>query len=79
MADVLSRHVEINQGGGRPLVKVYSRKQARQLFSMFSRIDVKVAQLTRSEFYFLGRLIPTAIWQQLSGTIGWNLIVSATK
>jgi SAM-dependent methyltransferase len=79
MDDVMSKHVEINQGGGRPLVKVYSRKEARDLFSMFREVKIEVEQLTRSELYFAGRLIPEAIFRWLRTTVGWNLIISATK
>src|SRR5882762_1971235 len=39
-ADIMSRHVEFNAGGGSPLVKVYSRREARELFSMFSEVKV---------------------------------------
>lgn len=78
-ADILSRHVEVNEGGGRPLVKVYSRREARALFSMFSQVKIDVEQLTRSEFYFLGRLVPERLLQTLRTTAGWNVIISAQK
>jgi SAM-dependent methyltransferase len=38
--DIMSRYVEVNEGEGRPLVKVYSRRQARELFSMFREVRV---------------------------------------
>lgn len=79
IADIMSEHVEINQGGGRPLVKVYSRKEARELFSMFTEIDIKVEQLTRAELYVLGRFIPDRSFEGLRKTVGWNLIISARK
>ena len=59
--DIMSRYVEFNAGGGRPLVKAYSRREARSLFSNFSRVEITIEQLMRSEFYFLGRLIPENI------------------
>ncbi|MDX6385672.1 MAG: hypothetical protein QOK48_3245 [Blastocatellia bacterium] len=78
-ADIMGKYVEYNEGGGNPLVKVYSRSEARRLFSMFSEVTVQVAQLTRAEFYFLGGVIPEGIFQRLARSIGWNVIVSARK
>ena len=78
-ADIMSKHVEVNQGGGRPLVKAYSRREARELFSMFGQVKVQIEQLTRSEFYFLSRIIPENIFRKLRTTVGWNVIISATK
>lgn len=78
-ADIMSRYVEVNEGEGRPLVKVYSRGQARQLFSMFRETTVQVEQLIRPEFFFLGPLIPAAVFRWLRRTIGWNVIISARK
>ena len=78
-ADIMGKYVEYNEGGGYPLVKVYSRREARKLFSMFSEVTVQVAQLTRPEFYFLGGVIPERLLQRLARSIGWNVIVSARK
>jgi SAM-dependent methyltransferase len=78
-ADIMSRYVEFNEGGGRPLVKVYSRRQARELFSMFREVQVQVEQLIEAEFYFLGRFIPSAVFRQLQQSVGWNVIVLARK
>ncbi len=78
-ADIMSKYVEFNAGGGNPLVKVYSRREARQLFSMFREVKVQVEQLTRPEFYFLGRMIPEGMFRRLQRSIGWNLIISARK
>jgi 2-polyprenyl-3-methyl-5-hydroxy-6-metoxy-1,4-benzoquinol methylase len=78
-ADIMSKYVEFNQGGGNPLVKVYSRREARQLFSMFREVKVQVEQLTRPEFYFLGRIIPEGVFRRLQQSIGWNVIISARK
>lgn len=77
--EIMSRYVEVNEGEGRPLVKVYSRRQARKLFSMFGNVSLDVEQLTRADFYFLGGLIPDGILQPLARNIGWNVIISARK
>ena len=76
---IMSKYAEYNEGGGRPLVKVYSRRQARKLFSTFREIEVQVEQLIRPEFFFLGPLIPERAFRVLRRTIGWNVIISARK
>src|SRR6266404_2711934 len=75
-ADSMSRYVEFNEGGGRPLVKVYSRREARELFSMFREVKVQVEQLIGSELYLLGRLIPEQMFRRLQRSVGWNVIIS---
>src|ERR1700687_3007812 len=76
---IMGRYVEVNEGGGCPLVKVYSRAQARKLFSMFRDVNVEVEQLTRPELPLLGRFIPESIFRFLRQTVGGNVIVSARK
>jgi ubiquinone/menaquinone biosynthesis C-methylase UbiE len=78
-SDIMSRYVEFNAGGGRPLVKAYSRREARQLFSMFREVKIDVEQLLREEFYFLGGLLPENLFRKLRATLGWNVIISAKK
>jgi ubiquinone/menaquinone biosynthesis C-methylase UbiE len=78
-ADILSKYVEFNDEGGRPLVKVYSRLDAYKLFSMFSKVNVEVEQLTRPEVYFAGKFIPEWLFKELRRSIGWNVIITAIK
>jgi len=77
--DIMSRYVEVNEGEGRPLVKVYSQRQARELFSMFTDVKTEVRQLTKEDFHFLGQLFPQRLVDALSRSIGWNVIISARK
>jgi 2-polyprenyl-3-methyl-5-hydroxy-6-metoxy-1,4-benzoquinol methylase len=77
--EIMSRHVEVNESGGRPLVKVYSRQEARKLFSMFRDTSVEVEQLTRPELPVLGRFIPESMFLFLRQTVGGNVIISARK
>ena len=77
--DIMGRYVEFNESGGSPLVKVFSRGQARKLFSMFREVKIQVEQLTRAELYFLGRLVPEGMFRQLRRSVGGNVIVSARK
>jgi SAM-dependent methyltransferase len=76
---IMGRYVEVNASGGRPLVKVYSRRQARELFSMFGKVEIEVEQLTRSELYILGRMIPESVFRRLRRSVGGNVIISARK
>lgn len=78
-ADIMSRQVEFNEGGGCPLVKVYSRRETRELFSIFREVKIHTEQLTRPELYFLGRVIPENLFRRMRQNIGWNLIISARK
>lgn len=76
---IMRSYVEVNEGGGCPLVKVYSRKQAHKLFSMFRDVSVEVEQFTRPELPIFGRLLPESIFRFLRQTIGGNVIISARK
>ncbi|HEV2883792.1 MAG TPA: methyltransferase domain-containing protein [Pyrinomonadaceae bacterium] len=77
--DIMSRWVEYSEHEGRPLVKAYTRKQARELFRDFANVKLQVEQLTRVEFPVVGRFMPQTIFGFLSRTIGWNLIITATR
>ena len=77
--EIMSRVIEFSDHGARPLVKVYSRKQAQALFSDFSEVTVEVEQLTREELRFLSPLVSDARFERLRKRIGWNVVVTATK
>jgi SAM-dependent methyltransferase len=77
--DIMSRYVEVNEGEGRPLVKVFSRREARKLFSMFREVKIDVEQLMRDEFHFLAPLVSEKLLPRLARRIGWNVIISARK
>src|ERR1044071_7729688 len=55
--EIMSRVIEFSDHDARPLVKVYSRREARELFSQFSDVRVDVEQLTREELRFLSPLV----------------------
>jgi SAM-dependent methyltransferase len=79
VAEIMSRVVEFSSHDARPLVKVYSRKEARELFSMFKDVRVDVEQMTRAELRFLSPLITDALFEKLRKRIGWNVVVTANK
>jgi ubiquinone/menaquinone biosynthesis C-methylase UbiE len=77
--EIMSRVIEHSDHEARPLVKVYSRKQARALFSLFKAVSVEVEQLTRAELRFLSPLVSESMLDRLRKRIGWNVIVTAIK
>ena len=77
--EIMSRVVEFSDHGARPLVKVYSRKEARALFGDFRHVMVEVEQLGREELRFLAPLVSPSLFERLSRTIGWNVVITATK
>jgi ubiquinone/menaquinone biosynthesis C-methylase UbiE len=79
VAEIMSRVVEFSNHDARPLVKVYSRKEARELFRMFNDVRVDVEQLVRAELRFLSPLVPESMFERLRKRIGWNVIVTAVK
>jgi len=77
--EIMSRYVEYSEHGGRPLVKVYSRREARVLFAPFSEIKVEVEQMIRQELSLFAPLIPEPLFRRLRRRLGWNVIITAKK
>lgn len=77
--EIMSRVIEFSDHEARPLVKVYSRKEARELFGMFKSVTVDIEQLMRAELRFLSPLVSEAMLEKLRKRIGWNVIVTAIK
>jgi len=77
--EIMSRVIEFSDHDARPLVKVYSRKQVRELFGMFNDVKVDIEQLMRDELRFLAPLVSDRLLERLRKKIGWNVIITATK
>jgi len=77
--EIMSRVIEFSDHDARPLVKVYSRKQVRELFGMFGDVKVDIEQLMRDELRFLAPLVSDRLLKRLRKKIGWNVIITATK
>jgi SAM-dependent methyltransferase len=77
--EIMSRVIEFSDHDARPMVKVYSRKQMRELFSSFREVKVDVEQLTRAELRFLAPLVSASMLDRLRKRIGWNVIATAIK
>ena len=77
--EIMSRVIEFSDHDARPLVKVYSRRDARKLFSLFKDVKVDVEQLTRPELMFLSPVVSESMLDRLRRRFGWNVIITATK
>jgi ubiquinone/menaquinone biosynthesis C-methylase UbiE len=77
--EIMSRVIEYSDHGARPLVKVYSRRDARRLFDRFREVAIEVEQLTRPELRFLSPLVSETMLDRLRKRIGWNVIITAIK
>jgi len=77
--EIMSRYVEYSEHNGRPLVKVYSRREAKALFARFSQVKVEVEQMIRQELSLFRHIIPEALFRRLRRRIGWNVIITAKK
>jgi glycosyltransferase involved in cell wall biosynthesis/SAM-dependent methyltransferase len=76
MGEIMSRNVELSSSGSRPLVKVYTSRQLRDLFKDFSDVSIYRRQLVVSEVPVWLRFLPL---KQLERLLGWNLILKAVK
>lgn len=77
--EIMSRVVEFSDHGARPLVKVYSRREARELFKQFRKMELEVEQLTREELRVFKRIVSERLLRRLGNKIGWNVVITATK
>jgi ubiquinone/menaquinone biosynthesis C-methylase UbiE len=77
--EIMSRYVEYSEHDARPLVKVYSQKEARKLFAPFSKVKTEVEQMIAQELRFLRPLVSEGMFRRLRRSAGWNLIITAEK
>ncbi|MBD2015737.1 class I SAM-dependent methyltransferase [Microcoleus sp. FACHB-53] len=61
-----------------PLVKVYSRRQAKTLFSQFSRVEVTRCHVSLGRFQDLSP-VPRSVIERILGWCGWYLMIKADK
>ncbi|HJU54795.1 MAG TPA: class I SAM-dependent methyltransferase [Pyrinomonadaceae bacterium] len=77
--EIMSRYVEYSEHEARPLVKVYSQRQARKLFEPFREVRTEVEQMIREELRFLRPLVSEKMFRRLRQSAGWNVIITARK
>src|SRR5689334_8965449 len=70
---------ESTDGAGNPLARVYSRRQARELFQDFSKVELRAYFLNKRFIPIVGNLLPRSIESALASRWGWHLWIYATK
>ncbi|HLN98113.1 MAG TPA: class I SAM-dependent methyltransferase [Pyrinomonadaceae bacterium] len=66
-------------GAGNPLARVYSRKEARELFKDFAAVELKTFFLNKRWLPLIGNVLPRALESRLASRWGWHLWIYATK
>jgi ubiquinone/menaquinone biosynthesis C-methylase UbiE len=66
-------------GAGNPLARVYSRREASELFRDFSKVSFKTYFLNKRWLPLVGQLLPRSVESQLAARWGWHLWIHATK
>jgi SAM-dependent methyltransferase len=66
-------------GAGNPLARVYSRREARELFKDFSKVELRTYFLNKRFIPIVGNLLPRSIESALASRWGWHLWIYATK
>jgi ubiquinone/menaquinone biosynthesis C-methylase UbiE len=74
--EFLSQHTD---GANNPLARVYSRRQARELFKDFARVELATHFLNKRWLPVFGSLLSRAAEQRLAARWGWHLWIYATK
>ena len=75
-AQFLSRNTD---GAGNPLSRVYSRREARELFRDFARVNVVAHFLNKRWLPLVGPRLPRGLEARLAARWGWHLWIYAEK
>jgi SAM-dependent methyltransferase len=75
-SEFLSRNTD---GAGNPLTRVYSRREARRLFSDFPQVDFAVHFLNKRWLPLVGPMLSRSTEARLASRWGWHLWIYATK
>jgi len=74
--EFLSRNTD---GAGNPLARVYSRKEARELFKDFAHVELRTYFLNKRWLPLVGPILPRSLESQMASRWGWHLWIYATK
>jgi ubiquinone/menaquinone biosynthesis C-methylase UbiE len=66
-------------GAGNPLARVYSRREARDLFKDFQKVELRAYFLNKRFIPLIGNLLPRSVESALASRWGWHLWIYATK
>jgi SAM-dependent methyltransferase len=75
-ADFLSQSTD---GAGNPLARVFSRREARELFRDFRQVELRAYFLNKRFVPLIGNFMPKSIESALASRWGWHLWIYATK
>jgi len=70
---------ESTDGAGNPLARVFSRREARELFRDFSKVELRAFFLNKRFIPIVGNLLPRSIESALASRWGWHLWIYAKK
>jgi ubiquinone/menaquinone biosynthesis C-methylase UbiE len=62
-----------------PIIRLYSRRQARRIFHRFAEVRMAVRTLTRSEFPVIGHRLPDDFLEFAARRFGFFLFIRAVK
>jgi SAM-dependent methyltransferase len=74
--DLLNNNTD---GPGNPLSKVFTRSEAKRMFSRFSSVGTKVYWLVKKNIPLIGKYIPRPLDYVLGRVMGWALYIIAVK
>jgi SAM-dependent methyltransferase len=66
-------------GAGNPLARVYSRREARDLFKDFREVELRAYFLNKRFIPLIGNLLPRSFEAALASRWGWHLWIYAKK
>ena len=66
-------------GAGNPLARVYSRREARELFKEFREVRLRAHFINKRFIPLVGNLLPRSIEAALAARWGWHLWIYARK
>lgn len=66
-------------GAGNPLARVYSRREARELFKDFRKVELRTYFLNKRFIPIIGNLLPRSVESALASRWGWHLWIYAKK
>jgi hypothetical protein len=66
-------------GAENPLARVYSRREARELFKDFSEVTLKTYFLNKRWLPVIGNILPRSVESRIASLWGWHLWIYATK
>ncbi len=66
-------------GVGNPLARVFSRREACELFKDFSRVELRTYFLNKRWLPVIGNILPRRLDSQMAARWGWHLWIYAAK